>query len=270
MRRVLRTLPQSRNNESESNENNPNESNRSHYIYLALLSLINMHTENTRIIQTMIQDNNTIRQSIINLLSPIQSPNNNQSRMSNERVYIDNIEVYTPNTNTLPYTNIFSNMDIANSFFDPVPIIPTPTQIESATRIVRYGDILDPLNESCCFSLERFQDNDEVIIIRNCRHIFSRNQLMNWFRENYRCPVCRYDIREYNRNSGNTRRSNNNILNSTTLFTPLSSSLFSNNLSFTNRRVRQRINTNDISNNTFDDFDSMLQNILDISNNQLI
>jgi hypothetical protein len=265
MRRVLRTLPQSRSNESE-----PNENNISDYVYLALLSLINMHTENTRIIQTMIQDNNSIRQSIINLLSPIQSPNINQTRMPNERVFIDNIEVYTPNTNTLPRTNIFSNMDISNTFFDPVPIVPTPIQIESATRIVRYGDILDPLNESCCFSLERFQDEDEVIIIRNCRHIFSRNQLMNWFRENYRCPVCRYDIREYNINNENTDRSNNNILNSTTLFTPLTSSLFSNNLSFNNRRVRQRINTNDVSNNAFDDFDSMLQNISDISNNQLI
>jgi hypothetical protein len=95
--------------------------------------------------------------------------------------------------------NIFSNL--FQSFFDPVVIYPTVSQIETATRRVLYRDIVSPINSSCPISMDTFNDNETVTIIRHCGHIFNSDELATWFQSNCRCPVCRYDIRNFNRNT---------------------------------------------------------------------
>ena len=95
--------------------------------------------------------------------------------------------------------NIFSNL--FQSFFDPILIYPTPSQIETATRRVLYRDIATPINNSCPISMDTFNDNDTVTIIRHCSHIFNTDEITTWFQSNCRCPVCRYDIRNFNRNT---------------------------------------------------------------------
>ena len=99
------------------------------------------------------------------------------------------------------------------NFFDPIEIFPTQTQIENATRVVLYRDIITPTNQSCPISLEPFHDEDTVSVIRFCGHTFHRNELIQWFRSNSRCPVCRYDIRNYvaSNNPDNNANSNNNL-----------------------------------------------------------
>jgi len=102
--------------------------------------------------------------------------------------------------NLINTTNV-TNQNINNllqSFFDPVEIYPTPGQIETSTRITLYRNILRPINTSCPISLENFNDSDLVTVIRHCGHIFNTHEVNYWFRNNYRCPVCRYDIRNYN------------------------------------------------------------------------
>jgi hypothetical protein len=84
------------------------------------------------------------------------------------------------------------------SFLEPVNIFPTAAQIENATRRVRYGDIVNPLNLTCPINLDTFRETDMVTVIRYCGHIFNENELNTWFLTNCRCPVCRYDIRNYN------------------------------------------------------------------------
>jgi hypothetical protein len=86
---------------------------------------------------------------------------------------------------------------LLNAFLEPVPTYPGTLQVEIATRNVRYGDIVSPINTSCPISLERFTDSDIVTIICYCGHIFMATEIRNWFSSNCRCPVCRYDIREY-------------------------------------------------------------------------
>lgn len=89
---------------------------------------------------------------------------------------------------------------LIQSFLQPIEVRPTPAQIETATRRVQYCDIVSPQNTSCPISMEEFGDNDVVTVIRHCSHIFNTEQITNWFTSNCRCPVCRYDIREYNSN----------------------------------------------------------------------
>jgi len=105
----------------------------------------------------------------------------------------------TSNTTEQERNSNFSR--IAQNFFQPIEVYPTQSQIESATRNVRYCDIINPINRSCPISLQTFTDNDMVSVIRFCGHIFNTEQLSLWFRSNCRCPLCRYDIRNYNSNT---------------------------------------------------------------------
>jgi hypothetical protein len=83
------------------------------------------------------------------------------------------------------------------NFSDSVVVAPTQEQINNSTRSFTYSQILNPVNTSCPISLEPFTDSSEVTMIRHCHHIFNTDSLMNWFTTNCRCPVCRYDIRDY-------------------------------------------------------------------------
>jgi hypothetical protein len=132
------------------------------------------------------------------------SERNNLGRviLNNVPYIIDSVQNYRITSRSAreqPRNNNFSRL--VQNFFQPVEIFPTQTQIEAATRNVRYCDILNPINRSCPISLENFSDSDNVTVIRYCGHIFNRQQLNTWFRSNCRCPVCRYDIRNYNSNS---------------------------------------------------------------------
>jgi hypothetical protein len=103
-------------------------------------------------------------------------------------------------------------------FFDPIQVFPTQTQIENATRIAFYRDIVNPNDQTLCpISLVRFNDEDRVSIIRYCGHIFHTEELLHWFRSSCICPVCRYDIRNYNINNddsqNNIDHNNSNIIN---------------------------------------------------------
>jgi hypothetical protein len=115
--------------------------------------------------------------------------------LNNRPYIIDNLQHYN-----IPLSREVDNniSEIIQNFFQPVEVFPTQTQIESATRNVRYCDIVSPRNRSCPISLENFNDTDMVSVIRFCGHIFNTEQLNTWFRSNCRCPVCRYDIRRYN------------------------------------------------------------------------
>jgi len=137
--------------------------------------------------------------------------NNNNNNNTQRRVYIDNIpyyvddlQLYTIPLNSSTSRNLGSQFSrMVNSFLEPINVTPTQSQIENATRNIIYGDILDPINNSCPISLEPFTDTSNVTMIRHCRHIFNTNSLMSWFNSNCKCPVCRYDIRNHNPNNNN-------------------------------------------------------------------
>jgi hypothetical protein len=139
--------------------------------------------------------------------------NSNRVYLNNRPYIIDSVTEYTiprqflrnyanqnhnnnnNNNNLDAFTQLFQN------FLQPVEIYPTQSQIETATRRVRYCDISRPINTQCPISMDEFNDNDMVTVIRHCGHTFHTEHLMNWFRSNCRCPVCRYDIRDYNSNA---------------------------------------------------------------------
>jgi hypothetical protein len=146
--------------------------------------------------------------------SPIQSPNPN--RRNNRRNLFSQRELNLSSTVS----------DVFQRFMEPVQIFPTQIQIENATRVVQFADIVRPINYSCPITMDNFEDNTLVSVIRECNHIFNTDALNNWFRGNCRCPVCRYDIRNYNQprntnindtnNTNNTNTGNTNTNNTNT------------------------------------------------------
>ena len=198
-----------------------------HQINSMTSSINNLRNTNTQIRNILVQallypntsfnrDNSRSRRNDRTTQRQTSNQTGNLGRviLDNVPYVIDSIQQYTipfrqentnntNNTNRSERTSNFSRL--MQNFFEPIEIFPTHTQIEAATRNVRYSDILNPVNRSCPISLEPFNDNDIVSVIRFCSHIFKREELTTWFRTNCRCPVCRYDIRNYN---GNTSSEN--------------------------------------------------------------
>jgi hypothetical protein len=202
---------------------------------LLLVNILNtMYNDNlrhinsiTETLNSLLDSNNQIRILLTQILNSNQGSsrrNNNTNRRwenNSERVVIpyviDTINEYVVprnRRNTAGSNELFTQ--ILNNFMQPVEIYPTHSQIETATRRVRYCDISRPINTACPISMEDFNDNDMVMVIRHCGHTFHTEQLMNWFRTNCRCPVCRYDIRTYNTGSPSEFFNNNssNIIDS--------------------------------------------------------
>lgn len=113
-------------------------------------------------------------------------------------------------TNTDPLIaygmRLFTNPSETANLFQNVIVHPTPLQIREATEIVNYQSDGFFLNRSCPINLEEFRDGEEIRRIIHCGHCFNSSSFDRWFSRNVRCPVCRYDIREY---SSNTDTSNN-------------------------------------------------------------
>jgi hypothetical protein len=229
-----------------SNNNGTNYFNDLSNSDMLFINILNsMYNDNLRIVHHLIDQNTQIRNTIIGIMNNrrshnisnntrnnIRTPNRNRSNNENvnlndrlSRLYIvDNIPFYldTSQINTTSdfnrnsvnnnNSNITNNLSrILSSFLDPVNIVPTQVQIENATRNITYGDILDPINSSCPISLEQFTDSSVVTMIRHCRHIFNTNSLMAWFNNSCKCPICRYDIRNYNSNNSNRNNNTNNV-----------------------------------------------------------
>lgn len=92
-------------------------------------------------------------------------------------------------------------------FMSPVPVTPTPDQIENAIETITFCQIIDPNNTRCPISLIPFEQNDVVTRILYCGHIYLGQYLSTWFGQNVRCPLCRYDIRTYIRGQSNQNQS---------------------------------------------------------------
>jgi len=182
-----------------------------------------------RQIDELYRAQNEIRESIHYILRNPSSVNSNTSNNSNtyntnensERIYIDGrpyiLEYqhhFIPNRRTSQNADIsnnnfssdisnnnlftqFSGLDFLQNFYSSVAITPTQQQLADGTIICSFSQIINPINTSCPISLERFEENSNVTQIRGCGHIFSTNNIQSWFNSHSRCPVCRYDIRDY-------------------------------------------------------------------------
>uniref|UniRef100_A0A6C0C3P5 RING-type domain-containing protein n=1 Tax=viral metagenome TaxID=1070528 RepID=A0A6C0C3P5_9ZZZZ len=126
-----------------------------------------------------------------NPISPINR-DRIQSRISTHR-RSNNI----PGT-TDRYTNTLTQ-DILNATMNdsPVRVRPSITQLRRATRTIMFRDISNTTQTICPIDRELLEPDDIVLQIIHCGHFFRDSNLRRHFRGNTRCPLCRFDIREY-------------------------------------------------------------------------
>jgi hypothetical protein len=180
---------QSTNNNRQSTNNNRQTTNNNN----------RQTTNNIPIISTRFS-NNTFSNSVLGTSSEL-----GRVMLNNRPYIIDSFQHFTI-PSTIPSTSnrtssIFS--DTLRNFYEPVNIYPTQSQIDTATRRVRYSDIIIPRNRSCPISIVDFNDSDIVTMIHHCGHVFHTDELNMWFDTHCTCPVCRFDIRDTTINSSN-------------------------------------------------------------------
>ncbi len=79
----------------------------------------------------------------------------------------------------------------------PVRVRPSFAQIRRATRTLLFRDISNTTQTICPIDRELLHAEDTVLQIIHCDHFFRDTNLRRHFRGNTRCPLCRYDIRDY-------------------------------------------------------------------------
>ena len=165
-----------------------NRSNIRNNLYQSRNDWRNINRRNQQIFDRNVRPRN-INNNNIPLRNNLQSPLSNVIPMFGPITFGSNF-----NTNPLPNTleNIFQQA------LQPVTIRPTPEQITRACEERIFNQISEPMNDRCPITRNRFNENDTVIQILECRHCFDPQSLRTWFETSVRCPICRYDIREYN------------------------------------------------------------------------
>ena len=122
----------------------------------------------------------TIYNNILNSNYDVENNNNN----NNNNNY--NLFVASLNGNSEYFRNRNRNRNNAT--------LPTINDLLQATTYNTYGEIENPINDTCPISHKEFSNNDVVLIINRCKHIFEPNSIMKWFTRCSDCPLCRRSI----------------------------------------------------------------------------
>jgi len=102
---------------------------------------------------------------------------------------------------------LLQSMPFTTTSMENVIVRPSPEQITNATRpIIYHSDNTRILSHNCPITLEPFEEQQLLTQITYCGHVFSQEGINRWFEGNVRCPICRYDIRNYNARCRTCRR----------------------------------------------------------------
>lgn len=84
-------------------------------------------------------------------------------------------------------------IDLSGSFMDPISVFPSEVQVTAATET--RSNLVDTQCSICQ------ETTTSGLAIRHCGHCFHSTCIQQWFTLNPRCPVCRYDIRDFQPNA---------------------------------------------------------------------
>lgn len=60
--------------------------------------------------------------------------------------------------------------------------------------ISEYRLITEPLNDICPITRDRFYSNQNISMIKRCKHLFNKTALNMWLERNNSCPYCRCSV----------------------------------------------------------------------------
>ena len=112
--------------------------------------------------------------------------------------YINDIFYSIGNNSTGGYSfDFISGFDnILQQSFDEQPdIIKTDRIIKVEEKLFR--DYEDKTKNNCSICLEDFEEESKISEIKECKHIFHKDCIVEWgkYNETVKCPVCRTEIK---------------------------------------------------------------------------
>ena len=114
----------------------------------------------------------------------------NRRRQLNQTILNSNTHSPRRNENSFTSTYILPNIDIS----DDISNISVPDSIiNQECEILPYNSI-NTSQDICPIDRVPFEDNENVMRIRFCGHIFREENLRENFRSRPTCPVCRHNI----------------------------------------------------------------------------
>lgn len=179
--------------------NSDNETQRLHAIFMELLMSYNSNI-------MRYQENMDSLISIYRRFITQQTQPARTRRNQNDSSRIPTPAPPNPNPSTFYYSWVPQGQNI----FENVIVAPSQEEIQRASFNSQYDSEHPPINTRCPITIENFQDGDNVTTIHHCGHTFYATAFTNWFRTNVRCPVCRYDIREYRGNNNSPQNDTEN------------------------------------------------------------
>jgi hypothetical protein len=82
---------------------------------------------------------------------------------------------------------------------------PTTLQIYDNVRDATWREIKETTTQDICpISQTKFKDDDQILQLNHCKHIFKKRQILQWFEISSLCPVCRHNILSNTNLQGNT------------------------------------------------------------------
>tara|TARA_B110000046_G_scaffold162805_1_gene177339 strand:+ start:4423 stop:5301 length:879 start_codon:yes stop_codon:yes gene_type:complete len=144
-------------------------------------------------------------QSIGGLFHRITHDNRTPLRATPPTEEIDYRQRSSAIRHAVPRRRIFfegtESLIVPGNLNSPVRVRPSIAQIRNGTRLVTFSrDISTNEQTQCPIDLNVFVDGDSILKILGCGHIFREMNLRQHFRHKATCPLCRYDIRDYNAN----------------------------------------------------------------------
>ena len=160
------------------------------------------HTQNTYTQNTYNQD--TYNQDTYNQDTYNQDTYNqytyNQDTYNQDTYNQDTYNQDTSNQDTYnDYNYIYNNLlttstVLDNEYFKNLSTQNIETIIEENIEFKKYKDIENPIDEHCGISQEEFNEEDDVGIFKSCKHIFTKDNILNWSRRHLTCPNCRNNL----------------------------------------------------------------------------
>ena len=172
------------------------------------LNLINTHFENINILTQIIRESQYLLENNNNNYNQYYNQinrNNRNNRISrnnetNNPTYILRFDslFQTSEENSNSQTERINNynstlVNIDNSY---VLLEDNYTDISQThlLDIEEFQYIPNPINDICPITRERFYNNQNVLMIHKCKHIFNKSSLLLWLNNNNSCPSCRTNI----------------------------------------------------------------------------
>lgn len=153
---------------------------------------------------------NNISQLTQAFISPLQNNDNNNTFRG-----VNNLLNSTTRDLITFLTFGTEHFSLGNNQLEPVTVSPSQQQINNATERITYEEyrrchLNSEADEVCPIDLMPFTENDNILRIKHCKHIFREENILNWFNHNVRCPLCRFDIRVSQTNENNNESESDN------------------------------------------------------------